>query len=154
MYKSNRVGPHPNRRLGAPARVPKPKAKKAIRLTWRQQLDQYLESASLHGLRYIGNRSLTWFERFETIISPNEFNLLTSSLIFAEASSCVCLCWWWYLLDFIYQAYGVIGQQKPLQFQVQLKLGVSLWLFLVRWADSLSWHFILQFTNNHFQFIS
>lgn len=33
--------------------------------TCRKTLDRYLENASLHGLRYIGDRELTWFERYE-----------------------------------------------------------------------------------------
>lgn len=30
----------------------------------RKHLDQYCHDATLHGLRYIGDRTLTWFERF------------------------------------------------------------------------------------------
>lgn len=31
--------------------------------TCRKTFDRYMENASLHGLRYIGDRKLTWFER-------------------------------------------------------------------------------------------
>lgn len=33
-------------------------------MSFRKQIDQYLHDASLHGLRFIGNRKITWFERF------------------------------------------------------------------------------------------
>lgn len=33
--------------------------------TYCKAIDQYLKNTSLHGLRYIGDRSLFWFERLE-----------------------------------------------------------------------------------------
>lgn len=39
----------------------RPKSK--IKITVRKIIDKYLENASLHGLHYIGDRSLTIFER-------------------------------------------------------------------------------------------
>lgn len=38
----------------------KPFESRAIRM----HVDQYCRDATLHGLRYIGDRKLTWFERF------------------------------------------------------------------------------------------
>lgn len=41
----------------------KTRKRKSKVVTCRKTIDKYLENASLHGLRYIGDRSLTWFER-------------------------------------------------------------------------------------------
>lgn len=37
--------------------------KASEKATFRKHLDQYLHQGSLHGLRYIGERTITWFER-------------------------------------------------------------------------------------------
>lgn len=38
--------------------------KKLREMSFRKQLDDYLREGTLHGLRYIGDRTITWFERF------------------------------------------------------------------------------------------
>lgn len=45
-------------------RTPATKSKKAREMSFRKQLDDYLREGTLHGLRYIGDRTITWFERF------------------------------------------------------------------------------------------
>lgn len=53
--------------------MPKPSARQslaAVRINdrkrgFRKHFDQYCHDASLHGLRYIGDRTLTWFERYQ-----------------------------------------------------------------------------------------
>lgn len=35
----------------------------AAEISLRRHFDQYLSNATLHGLRFIGDRQLTWFER-------------------------------------------------------------------------------------------
>lgn len=52
------VAPYPMATL-ADTNQAKPKGT----VTCRTTVDKYLENGSLHGLRYIGDRSLTWFER-------------------------------------------------------------------------------------------
>lgn len=56
------------------------KAKPAITTSsFRSTFDQFLENTSLHGLRYVGDRTLTWFERFENTI----FHAISSQLFVA-----------------------------------------------------------------------
>lgn len=39
--------------------------KKNVRLTCQENFNQYLVNTTLHGLRYVGDRSITRFERYE-----------------------------------------------------------------------------------------
>lgn len=41
---------------------------KAVGMTCRESFHQYLRNSTLHGLRYIGDRSLSFFERFDFCI--------------------------------------------------------------------------------------
>lgn len=40
--------------------------KKRVALTCQENFNQYLINTTLHGLRYVGDRSITLFERYET----------------------------------------------------------------------------------------
>lgn len=40
--------------------------RKKIRFMCRENLDEYLKDSTLHGLRYLGDRTLTIFERYIT----------------------------------------------------------------------------------------
>ena len=66
----------------------------AEKMTFRKHLDQYLDQASLHGLRYIGDRTLTWFERWvrppwihstEYRIKSNKLKFSTQNLLLLHA---------------------------------------------------------------------
>lgn len=79
-------------------------AKPAIKTsTCRKSVDQFLEKTTLHGLQYVGDRTLTWFERYEkyhftcilanqtlfSIIS-NNLSLITIIIVRSNAASCLC----------------------------------------------------------------
>lgn len=41
--------------------------KRTVRLTCQENFNQYLVNTTLHGLRYVGDRSITPFERYFTL---------------------------------------------------------------------------------------
>ncbi|XP_041972287.1 pickpocket protein 28-like [Aricia agestis] len=62
-YDWGSVRPTPNLGKSKEQRTPSPK------LTLKSGLRDYLLSSTLHGLRYIGDKNLTWFERFFWMLS-------------------------------------------------------------------------------------
>lgn len=118
------------------------KQQKSRTITCRRIVDKYLNNGSLHGLRYIGDRSLTWFERCIAFnwdffdgerfsYGPQKLDFI---LFFAESFSSSYSLWHCVSRLIAYIEHGVNGQQILLSHYPRTLHQCKLFRFQVLWT--------------------